>query len=278
MKIINEYYSIQRSRIQLEQKAIFAYIKYMMDEKVEFSDLPEKPQKSIKAIIENMKNPPNKRETKEQAEKRKKGYAGVTLELLSGLFESGNIDFVPIQVKYRNRLKDVEREMQKDMKGFCQLHDIWTKWLIEVKGIGPVLASVIIQCIDIHRAAHRSSLYKICGYGVDRETGKAERLEAGKKISWNPVLKKTCFLIATSFIKSNSQYRQFYDHRKAFELNRGTLKNHAHMRALRFMVKQFLSDLYVVWRELEGLPVSNPWIVDNAENHDLRPLVVEPLK
>lgn len=36
-------------------------------------------------------------------------------------------------------------------------------------------------------------------------------------------------------------------------------KAHRHNMAMRYMIKQFLADLWVVWRELEGLPVTKPY-------------------
>ena len=40
------------------------------------------------------------------------------------------------------------------------------------------------------------------------------------------------------------------------ELKRVTSKMHAHRRAMRKMIKVFLLDLYLEWREIEGLEVS----------------------
>lgn len=36
-------------------------------------------------------------------------------------------------------------------------------------------------------------------------------------------------------------------------------KAHVHRAAIRWMIKQLLADLYAVWRELEGLPVREPY-------------------
>jgi len=46
------------------------------------------------------------------------------------------------------------------------------------------------------------------------------------------------------------------------------------MRARRYMVKRFLVDLYVKWRELERLPVSKPYIVDILK-HQMEDMIVK---
>jgi hypothetical protein len=40
------------------------------------------------------------------------------------------------------------------------------------------------------------------------------------------------------------------------------------------MVKRFLVDLYVKWRELEGLPVSKPYVVDVLK-HQMEDAIVK---
>lgn len=41
----------------------------------------------------------------------------------------------------------------------------------------------------------------------------------------------------------------------------GNSKAHRHNAAMRYMVKCFLADFYAAWRELEGLPVAEPYAV-----------------
>ena len=35
--------------------------------------------------------------------------------------------------------------------------------------------------------------------------------------------------------------------------------DHRHKAAIRKMIKEFLKDLYVAWREIEGLPIRKPY-------------------
>lgn len=81
-----------------------------------------------------------------------------------------------------------------------------------------------------------------------------------KGLTYKPLLKKTMYLLATSFLKAkNETYAPIYrDYRARLELNpkwQEKTKAHKNLAALRFMSKVFLSDLYQVWRTLEGLPV-----------------------
>jgi hypothetical protein len=178
---------------------------------------------------------------------------------------------------YWQALYDTEKAIAKDLKSSIEDAPIWTNFLAGVKGIGPVLAANIIYHVDISRSAHVSSLWKYAGLGIT--DGAADRLKRGEKANWNPDLKRAAFLMGQSFIKCSSPYREFFDKRRLYEHARNLkleekkrlTDGHIAKRCTRYMVKQFLSDLYVHWRTLEGLPVSEPWITEREPGHDLRP-------
>ena len=44
-------------------------------------------------------------------------------------------------------------------------------------------------------------------------------------------------------------------------------KLHCHNDAMRWMIKIFLQHLWIVWRELEGLPTNAPWVLENMPGH-----------
>ena len=84
----------------------------------------------------------------------------------------------------------------------------------------------------------------------------------------NPYLKKEFMgILADSFIRQRTPvYRGMYDDEKdrqtkRVDENKPKNKMHAHLRAKRKMVKLFLSHLWQRWRELEGLPTSEPYCV-----------------
>jgi len=97
----------------------------------------------------------------------------------------------------------------------------------------------------------------------------SQRLRPGQYPSYNTWLKtKMVGVLAGCFLKSNSPYRKFYDdykHRKESENWGGykdkktgdlkSVKGHRDNAAKRYMIKMFLKDLWLKWRELEGLEV-----------------------
>jgi hypothetical protein len=163
---------------------------------------------------------------------------------------------------------------------------VYTEFLCGVRGCGPAMSGVIIGEIDIAKARYPSSLWAYAGVDVvqngDESRGRSRRKEHlrevdyidkdGKPakragITFNPFLKtKLVGVLGPCLIKANSDpYRGIYDSYKHRLENhpkwKDTTKAHRHNAAIRFMVKRFLCDLYVAWRRLEGLPVSEEYAV-----------------
>jgi len=93
---------------------------------------------------------------------------------------------------------------------------------------------------------------------------------AGWCVPYNARLKTTCWLIAGSFLKSDSPYRIVYDEARLLydRTHPEWVKGHKHNAALRKMSKMFLSHLWQAWREIEGLAVTRPYIDrDGQSNH-----------
>ena len=128
-----------------------------------------------------------------------------------------------------------------------------------------------------------SKLYKYCGENV--EDGRAVRREKNKQSNWNSNLKTHVWKISESFIKCgrNGDYRKFYDsqkkrykkeHPKKIKNPEGKgrkysyTKGHIHNMAARKMRKLFLAHLWLVWRELEGLPTESPYPIAHLKNHN----------
>lgn len=173
--------------------------------------------------------------------------------------------------EFFDQFHKIEKGIAKYLASALKDHPMWP-WFQEVKGIGPILASALIANIDIAKAEHVSSLWKYCGLAVDLDTGEGEKRQKGKKITWNPFLKMTCWKIGESFVKTKGKYRHIYDTSKDFYKRKFPTevkvkdskivkytKGHIHAMAKRRAVKLFLSDLYIAWRTQEGLPVSEPF-------------------
>lgn len=111
-------------------------------------------------------------------------------------------------------------------------------------------------------------------------------------LDYNPTAKMLAFKVATQFVKQGDLYRKLYEEfRVTYEArpdlkeevnekkgkptkarkgevieSKGTL--HVHRMAQRKMVKIFLQHLYVTWRELEGLPATKPYVIDQMKHAD----------
>lgn len=160
--------------------------------------------------------------------------------------------------RYHKQLEDLEEQLDEDIAEEVAQEPIY-EYVSAVKGIGPGLAAKLIAMIDIERPATVSALWRFAGYAVI--DGERERLVKGVKAHYNKRLKTTCYLVASSFLKSGSPYRRIYDEaREHYLANRPDwTKGHQHNAAMRKMIKIFLQHLWLVWRELEGLPTSKPY-------------------
>ena len=171
---------------------------------------------------------------------------------------------------FHKRIFDIEKEMKKYLKNSLNGVPIWEEWLSKVKGIGEVLGCALIAFIDIKKAKHPSNIWSYFGLAPN------QKRKRGEKVNYNPLAKTIAWKIADCFIKSKSPYRKIYDERKKYEQEKHPelTKGHINMRARRYMVKRFLVDLYVKWRELEGLPVSKPYVVDVLK-HQMEDMIVK---
>lgn len=96
---------------------------------------------------------------------------------------------------------------------------------------------------------------------IDKNGNEATRVG----ITFNPFLKtKLMGVLSGSFLRAgNEKYAGTYAGYKTWlESNedwKDATKGHRHQAALRYMIKQFMIDLYVAWRTIEGLPVHPPY-------------------
>lgn len=168
-------------------------------------------------------------------------------------------------------ISGMEKVYEKKMKTLLPQHP-WSKYLLSVRGLGTVIASSIIGELDGARYnaiekdrkvtksdflgygkdfEKTSNLWAYAGYAV--KDGKAVKPTHGEKCSWNKYLKLACYKFAENQIKQGDKYRKVYDDRKKYEQARqkgvenqmaaGLSKMHIHRRAMRYMIKKFLSDI-----------------------------------
>lgn len=121
-------------------------------------------------------------------------------------------------------------------------------------------------------------------WGLHVVDGQAAKRKRGTTIDWNPRLRTLAWKIGKQFVLQGEYYRNSYDEYKAKISNerlplgkcakyqqcleklkkrkKPACKGHIDAMARRYAVKLFLSHLWAKWRELEGLPVSDPYVID----------------
>lgn len=166
---------------------------------------------------------------------------------------------VEILNRWLARFDELESELDVDIANATKGIEIIER-MIEVKGIGRILAAKVVCVVDIHRANTISALWKYAGYGMDAN-GKRDKPTSGVPLPYNARLHSTCFLIAGSFLKCNSPYRAIYDSsREYYTEGRDWTPLHIHRAACSRMVKMWLSHLWLIWRQIEGLPIRAPYV------------------
>lgn len=193
------------------------------------------------------------------------------------------------------RLESQEVLAFRQMTATLEKIPIYVKYLEKQRGIGPAMAGVLISTLDPSKARHVSSFWKYAGLDVGSDgRGRSRRAEHlvkraytdknGKEserdsITYNPWLKTKLFTLAGSFMRSGSPWREAYDGRKhrvttdpgrekvtlvewkkrrekGDDVAKLWAPGRVDMDAKRYMLKMFLLDLWVKWREIEGLPVT----------------------
>lgn len=208
--------------------------------------------------------------------------------------DADDIDQALVVHLYEQRkfLLESEMELQKEIAKVISKHPLWQTFLKDVKGVGPVIAAVLISEIDIQKATTASKIWQFAGMNPGMVRGKVWKKLHGQRIMvatdtrvrgdkktkgfvcpYNAFLKRVLLgILGPSFLKCNSPYAEIYHdtrHRlesmdwgvaSAHPTDRKRPKaNHQHRAANRKMVKQFLVDLYIAWRQIEGLPVRPPY-------------------
>jgi len=175
-------------------------------------------------------------------------------------------------------------------------YSFYTEWMQRIKGLGPRMSAVLLTEIDIYTAKYASSIRKYAGLDVGPDgTGRSRRKEhlvkvtytdkKGKEkekdsITYNPFLKtKLMGVLADCLIRAgNKRYYPMYlnyknrleNHPKYGKALDGTKDENdlninpirRHTMAKRKIVQQFLVELFLAWKEHEGLPVPPDYAVE----------------
>ena len=196
---------------------------------------------------------------------------------------------VPIYTEWLSKVKGVGPIAAGWIVGTIDIHKATTVSKIwQYCGLNPGL---VRGKKEVAATDYKKSMGEILGEN-ERKSGtkyvvstnemiRGDRLTPGFVSPFNKSLKTALVgVLADGFIKSRSNYAiEFYYTRKArTEQSAVKIKNdsgsdrkddgkpwsevskgHRDRDAKRYMIKMFLKDLYVVWRQLEGLPVRAPY-------------------
>jgi hypothetical protein len=172
-----------------------------------------------------------------------------------------------------DQTETMEAQIKRALQAYVEAHPIGQR-MLQVVGIGPVIAAGLLAHIDIEKAPTVGHIWRFGGMDPTCQW------EKGQKRPWNADLKRLCWLIGESFVKQKSRendyYGKVYEARKAYEqaknLNgdyadqakallakrpnhaqraiyaEGRLPDgHIHARAKRYAVKLFLAHLWEIW-------------------------------
>ena len=128
-------------------------------------------------------------------------------------------------------------------------------------------------------------------WGLAVKDGEAQRRKNGEKSSYNPVNLSTALKIGKQFVIQGARYRAEYDRYKTriiaqrtppekcpkYGVNRWckvridqgkkpSCKGHIDNMSRRYATKQFYKDLWIAWRILEDLPMSEAYVIDVLGN------------
>lgn len=124
--------------------------------------------------------------------------------------EYGETETTSKLIEVFNESEIIEATALKHIKPLLREYRIYTDWLVEVRGIGPVLAAGFISGIKTPaRFENISKLWKYCGLAV--VNGRAEELRKGTQASYSPFLKVLCWKAGGSFVKAGGFYREVYE-------------------------------------------------------------------
>lgn len=181
---------------------------------------------------------------------------------------------------FAKQFEILEKQVKSMLAVFVAAQPIG-RWLISIKGIGPVIAAGLIAHIDINKCETAGAIWRFAGLDPTAEWKK------GQKRPWNADLKVLCWKAGESFIKvqniDDDTYGHLYAQRKRVEIirnehlefadqaaeklekfnigkdtiaykyySKGKLPpGHIKQRASRWAVKLFLAHLFEVWYRLE---------------------------
>ena len=168
---------------------------------------------------------------------------------------------------------------------YVREHSIYD-FIKDIKGLGHMSAAYLIRYLNPYKANHPSSYHRYVGYDVVNGKGNGKwnvekiiyldskkRLNIKKTLTYNMRLKKGLYIIASNFIKQkNFYYTEYYIpakekyHAQNKDRKKPRSNVHIHRMGVRYMMKQFLIDLWKYQRSIENLSIDFSWEEKHAAN------------
>ena len=168
---------------------------------------------------------------------------------------------------WHERFAVLEKDMDKMIVRRAKQYKI-NHYLQGLRGIGWLMAAQITSKCDIRRSHFYTQLIRFCVLGCD-DKGRAEVKRPYKKLGYPPDNKRWAYVVADSLIKAKSPYLQLFNMaRQRYNKTRPKwTEKHKVNAARRKMMHIFFQHLWVVWRDLEGLPINRPWMMWKWEKY-----------
>lgn len=171
----------------------------------------------------------------------------------------------------------IEDQIKGALDRYSKSHPVGM-WMRSIKGIGPVIAAGFLANLDINRIDKETGalecttaghFWHICGLdpSLDSEGFRRDRRIRGRKLSYNPSMKRLAWLAGESFKRLGKEkegdepgtnfYRTLYDRRKEYELANNENGRYAALAKQALEEKKFGEDTVAIAVYREGkLPLA----------------------
>jgi len=159
----------------------------------------------------------------------------------------------------RDKITAAKKQQDQMLRKMARRLPIWS-WAAQVPGFGDGnLAYLIGEAGDLSAYDNPAKLWKRFGLAVMEPVDGGPRVRQGApgegataedwtRHGYCPRRRSVAWNLASCLIRAGSpDYKRFYNERKEYERPRVESDRHAHNRALRWMTKRLLKDLWVAW-------------------------------
>lgn len=161
-------------------------------------------------------------------------------------------------------------ECQKELLAAAKSLPI-LEWAASVKGLGLAsVAAIVGEAGDIGSYATVSRLWKRMGLAVINGKSQRKSKDNAEEQGYNPRRRSEMHVIGDCLVRAGGDYKTLYNEHKAMQLEReGISKLHAHRRALRYIEKRLLRELWRAWRRamLKAPSITQSPVAESLDGH-----------